>query len=59
MPEPDYSPALFRRIHVMSERMDMLYTALHLAVILVFAGLMLALYTVRKDLLKAIEGNKP
>lgn len=57
MAQPDYSPAIFRRIHVMSERMDMLYTALHFALILIFIGLMVALYTVRQDLLKAIEGK--
>lgn len=56
--QPDYAPALFRRIHVMSERMDALYTALHFALILVFVALMVALYVIREDILKAVNNGK-
>lgn len=55
MAVPDYAPALFRRIQVASERSDNLYAALHLALIVVFMGIMIALWTIRQDLLQAIE----
>lgn len=55
MAEPDYSPIVFRRIAALSDRMDMLYTALHLALVVVFVGVMVALYTLRKDLIGEIN----
>lgn len=58
MSAPDSSFMTLRRIDLASERMETLYTALHLALIIVFVGVMYALYTVRKDVLSAIEGNK-
>lgn len=59
MSQPEYAPILFRRIQVASERNEALYAALHIALIVVFMGVMIALWTVRQDLLEAIERNKP
>ncbi len=59
MSNPDRSFMTLRRLDLISERMDMLYTALHLALIICFVGVLVALYTIREDLLRAIEGKKP
>lgn len=58
MPQPDNSFMVLRRIDMASERTEMLYTALHLAIIISVAGILYALYQTRQDLLKAIEGSK-
>jgi hypothetical protein len=57
MTEPQAAPIIFRRIQVLHERVDAIYMALHIALIIIFAGLMVALWTVREDIIKAIERN--
>lgn len=59
MAAPDYSPMLFRRVALLQERTEALYTALHLAVLLVFVAILVALWIVRDDILAAIERNTP
>lgn len=58
MSAPDTSFMTLRRLDLQSERMEVLYAALHVALIAVFIGIMYALYSVRKDVLTAIEGSK-
>jgi hypothetical protein len=55
MTAPDHSFLPLRRIDLLSERMDMLYSALYLALMVSFVAILYALYTVREDILQAIE----
>ena len=59
MTSPDFAPVTLRRVALIQERMETLYSALHIALILVFVGVLCALYTMRSDILEAIERSKP
>jgi hypothetical protein len=55
MTAPDHSFLPLRRLELLSDRMEMLYTALHIALLVSFVAVLYALYTVREDILQAIE----
>lgn len=59
MSEPDYQPITLRRVAVLSERVEAIYLALHIALVVIFVGILYALYTVREDILNAMKGNTP
>lgn len=52
---PDFAPITLRRIVVMEDRQEAIFNALYIALFTIFLALMYALYTVREDLLKAME----
>lgn len=55
MNKVDYSFTALRKLTMNAQRQEELYAALHVALIVVFVGVMYALYQVRSDLLEAIE----
>lgn len=54
----DFSFTALRRINMAAERQEQIYVALHIALIVVFCGVLYALYTVRADVLEAIERSR-
>jgi ABC-type Fe3+ transport system permease subunit len=57
MASPDFAPMTLRRVAIMEDRLETLHLALHVTLIVIFVGLMIALYTVREDILKAVKGT--
>lgn len=55
MNKVDYSFTALRKLALNAQRQEELYAALHLALIVVFIGIMYALYKIRSDILEAIE----
>lgn len=55
----NYSVATLRRLVTIQERLDMVYCALYVAILVIFIALMCALYVVREDILNEIKGSKP
>jgi hypothetical protein len=55
MTNPDYQPLTLRRVALISERLDMVYAAIHVSMVVIFIGVLAALYIVREDILAAIE----
>lgn len=54
----DTSFMTLRRIDMASERMETLHAALYMALLVSFVAVLYALYTVREDILKAIEKGR-
>lgn len=49
---------VLRRLELATERSELLYSSLYAAILISFVGVLYALYSVRKDILKAVEGSK-
>jgi hypothetical protein len=54
MNAPDHSFLPLRRLEIMSERMETLYTALHFSLLIAFVAVLYALYIVRQDILERL-----
>lgn len=55
MTKPDFEPMTLRRVALIQKRQEVLFLALYLAIFATFIGVMVALYTLREDILKSVR----
>lgn len=55
MTKPDFEPMTLRRVAIIQERQEVLFLALYAAIFVTFVGVMVALYTIREDILGNVK----
>lgn len=53
---PDYAPITLRRVALLQDATELHYYSLYATILVCFVALMVALYTVKRDIFSRIEG---